>query len=143
MAIRTGVLPSEFVSFVSSPATEPFWAAAAEHRLVLPRCTNCSSFRFPPAAFCWVCRHQDVEWTSHDGNGELYSFTVMRHAVIPQVADALPIVIGVVELPNTNGCRIIGDILDCPPEVVEIGMPVAIEWYDVEEGAVPCFRPRA
>jgi uncharacterized OB-fold protein len=143
MAIRTGVLPSEFVSFVSNPATEPFWAAAAEHRLVLPRCTNCSTFRFPPSAFCWVCRHQGVDWVEHDGNGELYSFTVMRHAVIPQVADALPLVIGVVELPDTNGCRIIGDILDCPPEVVEIGMPVAIEWYDVEEGSVPCFRPRA
>ncbi len=65
----------------------------------------------------------------------------MRHTVIPQVADALPIVIAVVELPGTNGCRIIGDLLDCPPEVVEIGMPVALEWYDVEEGSVPCFRP--
>jgi uncharacterized OB-fold protein len=143
MATRTGVLPSEFVSFVSNPATEPFWAAAAEHRLVLPRCTNCGTFRFPPAAFCWVCRHQDVEWVLHDGNGELYSFTVMRHAVVPAVANALPIVIGVVELPNTNGCRLIGDVLGCPPEVVEIGMPVALEWYDVEEGSVPCFRPRA
>ena len=56
MATRTGLLPSEFVSFVANPATEPFWAAAAEHRLVLPRCTNCATFRFPPAAFCWVCR---------------------------------------------------------------------------------------
>ena len=96
MAIRTGVLPSEFVSFVSNPASAPFWEAAAEHRLVIPRCTNCVTFRFPPSAFCWVCRHQEVDWVEHDGNGELYSFTVMRHAVIPQVADALPIVIGVV-----------------------------------------------
>src|SRR5664279_3804621 len=112
MATTPGVLPSEFVSFVSNPATEPFWAAAREHRLVLPRCTHCAKFRFPPAAFCWNCRHQDVEWVEHDGNGELYSFTVMRHAVIPQFADALPIVIGVVELPNTNSCRLIGDLLE-------------------------------
>jgi uncharacterized OB-fold protein len=143
MVTRIGVLPSEFVSFVSNPATEPFWSAAREHRLVLPRCTSCAMFRFPPAAFCWNCRHQDVDWVEHDGNGELYSFTVMRHAVIPQVAGALPIVIGVVELPDTNGCRLIGDLVGCPPEVVEIGMPVALEWYDVEEGSVPCFRPRA
>ncbi len=143
MVTRTGVLPSEFVSFVSNPATEPFWAAAAEHRLVLPRCTNCAHFRFPPAAFCFNCRHQDVEWVPHEGNGELYSFTVMRHAVIPQVADALPIVIAVVELPDTNSCRLIGDLLGCAPEVVEIGMPVGLEWYDVEGGSVSCFRPRA
>ena len=61
----------------------------------------------------------------------------------PGLADALPIVIGVVELPDTNGCRLIGDVVGCPPEVVEIGMPVALEWYDVDEGSVPCFRPRA
>jgi uncharacterized protein len=143
MVTRTGVLPSEFVSFASNPATEPFWAAAREHRLVIPRCTNCGTFRFPPAAFCWVCRHQTVDWVEHDGNGELYSFTVMRHAVVPAVGDALPIVIGVVALPDTNGCRLIADIVGCPPEVVEIGMPVALEWYDVDEGSVPCFRPRA
>ena len=143
MATRVGVLPSELVSFAANEATEPFWAAARDRRLVLPRCTNCGTFRFPPAAFCWVCRHQDVDWIAHDGNGALYSFTVLRHAVIPAVADALPIVIGVVELPETNGCRLIGNILGCPPEVVEIGMPVQLEWYDVEDGSVPCFRPRA
>ena len=49
-----GLLPSELINFVSSPATEPFWAAAREHRLVVPRCTACGTYRFPPAAFC--CR---------------------------------------------------------------------------------------
>ncbi len=137
-----GLLPSDLVSFASNPATEPFWAAAAEHRLVVPRCTNCGTFRFPPAAFCWTCRHQDVDWVEHDGDAELYSFTVMRHAVIPTVADALPIVIGVVELPATNGCRLIANVIGCAPEAVSIGMPLALDWYDVEEGSVPCFRPR-
>jgi uncharacterized OB-fold protein len=143
MVTRAGLLPSEFVSFSSNAATEPFWAAAREHRLVIPRCTNCATFRFPPAAFCFVCRHQDVDWIEHDGNGELYSFTVIRHGVIPGLADALPIVIGVVELPDTNHCRLIADILSYPAEVVEIGMPLRLDWYDVEEGSVPCFRPRA
>ena len=125
MATNTGLLPPEFVSFASNEATAPFWKATAEHRLVIPRCTNCGTFRFPPAAFCYVCRHQEVEWVEHDGNGTLYSFTVIRHGVIPGLEDALPLVIGV------------------PPEVVEIGMPVKVDWYDVDEGSVPCFRPRA
>ena len=139
----TGVLPAELLNFVSNPATEPFWAAAREHRLVLPRCSACGTYRFPPAAFCWKCRSQEVDWVEHDGDGELYSFTVMRHAVIPFLADALPIVIGVVELPGTDGCRIIGDVVGCPAEEVGIGMPLALDWYDVDDGSVPCFRPRA
>jgi uncharacterized protein len=139
----TGLLPSELISFTSNAATEPFWAAAREHRLVVPRCTQCGTFRFPPAAFCWVCRTQDVDWVEHDGEGDLYSFTVMRHAVIPNVADALPLVIGVMELPDTNGCRLLGNVIGCAPESVRIGMPLSLDWYDVEDGSVPCFRPRA
>ncbi len=139
----TGVLPPEFVTFTTSPATEPFWDAARAHRLVVQRCTSCGAFRLPPAAFCWNCRSQDVEWVEHDGAGDLYSYTVLRHPVIPSMADALPIVVGVVELPGTNGCRLVGDVIGCAPEAVEIGMPLVLDWYDVDEGSVPCFRPRA
>jgi hypothetical protein len=142
MTSTVGLLPSDFVSFAANAATEPFWAAAAEHHLVLPRCTNCGTFRFPPASVCWSCRARDVEWVEHDGRGELYTFTVLRHAVVPALADALPIVVGVVALPDTFGCRLIGDVVGCAPEQVTIGMPLELDWYDVDGGSVPCFRPR-
>jgi uncharacterized OB-fold protein len=139
---RPGLLPGELLNFVANDATQPYWDAAREHRLVIPRCLACGTFRFPPAAFCWSCRSQDVEWVEHDGLGELYSFTVMRHGVIPAVTEVLPIVIGVVALPGTDGCRIIADIVGCEVEDVHIGMPLALDWYDVPDGSVPCFRPR-
>ena len=65
----------------------------------------------PPSPFCWKCRAQDVDWVEHDGNGTVYSFTIIRHAVIPNVAEALPFVAAVVELPDTNACRLIGNIV--------------------------------
>ena len=140
MALQ-GVPPAEIIWLTPSIFTEPFWLAAAEHRLVLPRCIACGTFRFPPAAFCYACRAQDVEWVEHDGNGTVYSFTVIRHAVIPDVKDALPFVAAVVELPDTNGCRLIGNIVDIDPGDVRIGTDVSLDWYDVREGtAVPVFR---
>ena len=136
----TGVPPPDVISLSPSPSTEPFWAAAAEHRLVLPRCVACGTFRFPPTPFCWKCRAQDVDWVEHDGRGEIYSFTVIRHAVIPEVREALPLVAAVVDLPGTDGCRLIGNVVDCEPESVRIGAPVELRWYDVREGvSVPCF----
>ena len=136
-----GVPPADVIVLTPSPSTEPFWRAAAEHRLVVPRCTACGTFRLPPTPFCWKCRAQDVEWTPHDGRGEVYSFTVIRHAVIPQVADALPFVAAVVELPGTGGCRLIGNVIDCEPDAVRIGAAVTLDWYDVRDGtAVPVFR---
>jgi uncharacterized OB-fold protein len=138
-----GVPPVDIIGLSMSPSTEPFWAAAAEHRLVVPRCTSCGTYRLPPTPFCFNCRAQDVEWIDHDGTGEIYSFTVIRHAVIPQVAEALPFVAAVVELPGTGGCRLVGNVVDCDPAGVRIGLPVTLDWYDVREGeSVPVFRLR-
>ena len=140
---QSGLLPAELLNFVANPATEPYWAAAREHRLVVPRCLDCGTYRFPPAAICWNCRSEAVEGVEHDGQAELYSFTVMRHGVIPAVTEALPIVIGAVELPGTGGCRVIADVIGCEVEDVHIGMPLELDWYDAPDGSLPCFRPRA
>ena len=136
-----GVPPADVIGLSPSPSTGPFWEAAARHCLVLPRCTTCGTFRLPPSPFCWKCRAQDVEWVEHDGAGTVYSFTVIRHAVIPQVRDALPLIAAVVELPGTGGCRLIGNVVDCEPQAVRIGAPVTLDWYDVREGtSIPVFR---
>ena len=136
-----GVLPPEVIALTISPSTEPFWKAAAEHRLVIPQCTTCGTFRLPPSPFCHHCRAQEVDWVEHDGAGELYSFTVIRHAVVPTVADALPVIAAVVELPGTDGCRLVGNLVDCEVADVRIGLPVTLDWYDVRPGeAVPVFR---
>jgi uncharacterized OB-fold protein len=136
-----GVPPADVIVLTPSASTLPFWEAAAEHRLTIPRCTACGMFRMPPSPFCWNCRAQDVEWVAHDGAGAVYSFTVIRHAVIPDVKAGLPYIAAVIELPGTNGCRAVGNIVDCEPEIVHIGAPVTLDWYDVREGtAIPVFR---
>jgi uncharacterized OB-fold protein len=136
-----GVPPTDIIEIMTNVWTEPFWRAAADHRLVLPRCTACGEFRFPPTPFCPSCSAQGVEWVDHNGEGTIYSFTVVRHAVIPDVRAALPFIAAVVALPDTNGCRIVGNIVGVDPADVRIGQPVTIDWYDVREGeAVPIFR---
>jgi uncharacterized OB-fold protein len=137
----TGVLPPDLIQLTPSPSTAPFWAATAAHRLVVPRCTACGAYRMPPSPFCWRCRAQEVEWLDHDGHGVIYSFTVIRHAVIPRVKDVLPLIAAVVELADTEGCRLTGNVVDAEPEIVHIGAPVRVDWYDVREGTtVPVFR---
>jgi uncharacterized OB-fold protein len=136
-----GVLPAELVVLQPDPWTEPYWRATAAHRLVVPRCTRCATYRFPPTPFCFNCRAQEVEWVEQSGEGEIYSFTIIRHAVIPQVADALPLIAAVVELPGTGGCRIVGNVVDAAPDAVAIGLPVRVDWYDVAtDTTVPVFR---
>jgi uncharacterized OB-fold protein len=136
-------LPASALIHVSADVfTRPFWEAAAEHRLVVPRCTNCSTFRFPPSPFCWMCQTQDVEWVPQPGRGTVYSFTVVRHPVLPSLSDTVPYVPAVVELPGTDGCRLVGAMTDVAIPDVRIGMEVEVVWRDVREGTtVPTWRP--
>jgi uncharacterized protein len=136
-----GVLPAELVHLTPNVWTQPFWQAAAEHRLVVPRCTACATYRFPPSPFCFRCRAQDVDWVEQGGAGSVYAFTVIRHAIIPALADALPLIVAIVELPDTDGCRLVGNVVDASPDEVFIGRAVTLDWYDVLPGTtIPVFR---
>lgn len=122
--------------------TEPFWRAAAEHRLVIARCATCGAHRMPPAAVCHACRSTEVEWTEPSGEGVVFAFTVIRRDTPPVEKGSSPYVVAVVELPDAGGIRMTTNLVDVEPEDVRIGMPVVLTWDDVEPGiALPRFRP--
>jgi uncharacterized OB-fold protein len=134
--------PAELIALSPDEWTEPFWAAAREHRLVVPRCTSCGTYRFPPSPFCYVCRHQDIELVEQTGHGTVYSYTIAWHPLLPDVSDSVPYIPVVVELPNTGGVRVIGNLIDVTPADVTIGMKVELVWRDIDEMvSVPTFRP--
>ncbi|MCU4184320.1 Zn-ribbon domain-containing OB-fold protein [Acidiferrimicrobium sp. IK] len=142
--LTRGQFPSILTETHASPMTQPFWDAAKEDRLVAPKCASCGTFRLPPSPYCFVCRQRDVEWVELPGTGAIYSFTVVRHPLHPDLADACPYVSGVVELDGTQGAgaRMLVNIIGCDPDTVKIGDRVAITWEHVnDEMSTPRFRP--
>jgi uncharacterized OB-fold protein len=134
--------PAELIQLAPDPWTAPFWEAAAQHRLVVPRCVQCGTFRFPPSPFCWRCRAQDVDWVERPGHGVVYSFTVVWHPILPDLADTVPYAPAVVELADTPGVRIVGAMTDAAPHQVRVGLPVELVWRDVRpDTTVPTWRP--
>jgi uncharacterized OB-fold protein len=93
---------------------------------------------------CWKCQARDVEWVELPGTGTVYSFTVVRHPLHPDLAQVVPYVTAVVELDGTQGAgaRMIANVTDCDPDQVTVGMPVRI-WFDSvnDEMTTPRFRP--
>ena len=53
----------------------PYWEAAGEGRLVLPRCVSCDRLVWYPRDFCPRCLSRDVDWTEVSGRGRIYSST--------------------------------------------------------------------
>ncbi len=125
---------------VADTTTLPWWQAAAEHRLVVQRCTSCDQTRHPPAPVCSECRSADSDWRELSGRGEVYTYTLVHR---PIAADQeLPYVIAVIALEAAGGVRIISNLVDVDPEQLEIGLPVELVWEDMSADlAIPRFRP--
>ncbi len=139
-----GVFPATMTDPYADESTQPFWEAALEGRLVVPKCTVCGTFVLPPQPRCFNCRNQTFEWVELPGTGTIYSFTVVRHPLAPHLAEVVPYVSGVIELDVTQGAgaRMILNITDVDPERVAIGDKVRVTFEKVSETfAVPRVRP--
>jgi uncharacterized OB-fold protein len=124
--------------------TKPFWDAARQDRLAVPRCTQCGTFRLPPTPICYNCQSEAVEWVDLPGTGTVYSYTVVHHPLHPDLSAVVPYVSGIVELDGTQGegARMLANIIDCDPGEMAIGAPVVIVFDHVNEDmSVPRFRP--
>jgi hypothetical protein len=124
---------------LADAVTLPFWQAAAEHRLVVQRCTGCGRTRLPPAPICPACRSDAAEWKQLSGRGEVYTYTIVHRPIAP--GQRLPFVIAVIALEDAGGVRMISNLVGADPGAVRIGAPVELVWEDMsEELAVPRFR---
>jgi uncharacterized OB-fold protein len=145
--MRTPTLPS------TSHLTRPFWDAAAEGRLLLPRCKACGRHFFRPEVACTHCFATDWQWVEASGRGTLYSHSVVHRAPAPGFA--VPFVLAVVELEegpmmfsNLVGCDLggvggVGGVGDADAlgalGAVRIGMALKVRF---EQVAAAVWLPR-
>ena len=116
-----------------------WWEAAAEHRLVVQRCTDCAHTRLPPAPICPECRSDGSEWHEVSGRGEIYSYTVVHRPIA--LDQQVPFVIAVVALEGAGGVRMISNIVEADPDELSIGLALEVAWEDMSDDlAIPRFR---
>ncbi|MFD5811258.1 Zn-ribbon domain-containing OB-fold protein [Rhodococcus aetherivorans] len=120
--------------------TEPYWRGAAEGRLLLTRCEECSTYVWIPRPYCPVDQ-APTRWVEASGKGTVYSHTTV-HRGERSYSKSAPFVLAYVEL--AEGPRIMSNIVGCAPDEVEIGMPVTVTFDPVdddEQYAIPRFKP--
>ncbi len=131
--------PDTMPSPLADAITLPFWEAAAEHRLVVQRCTACGRTRLPPAPVCGSCQSTEADWQTLSGRGEVYTYTLVHRPIAPE--QPLPTVIAVIALEGSDGLRMISNLVDSDPDEVAIGAPVELVWEDMgPDLSIPRFR---
>ncbi len=116
-----------------------FYGFCKEGELRFQRCTDCRQWRHVPREMCAACGSVNWEWELSSGRGTIFSWTVADRALHPKFADDTPYAPTVVEM--DEGVRLLSQVVDCPPDDLEIGMPVEVVFDDVtHEVTLPKFR---
>ena len=134
---------------VPDDESAPYWAATADGRLVLPRCSRCGRVSHPPGPVCPRCHTTNPEFTFDAAatRGVVRSWTVIRQSFLPGFDGDLPFVLVDVALEVVDDdaeagdeVRLIGRLLDGPDAPMRIGDAVEVRFEQLADGvAVPAF----
>lgn len=102
-----------------------FWRKQDQrYNLTGTKCPICEEVFFPSKPMCPTCHRkslQKMEKYTFSGYGKVESYTII-HAGMPQYKSQVPYVLAYISL--DEGDHILGQIVDCDPEDVEIGVKV-------------------
>ena len=119
--------------------SRPFWEGTQAGELRVPKCDDCSFYRWTPLPACPRCLSESFEWAQVSGRGTVYSFSVVYRPSDP-VAFAEPYVVAVIRL--EEGVAMLSTIVGCAPDDVRVEMPVEVAFEKVnDEITLYPFRP--
>ncbi|MFR9805019.1 Zn-ribbon domain-containing OB-fold protein [Pseudonocardia sp. RS010] len=116
----------------------PYWAGAAEGRLVLQKCGDCGRVRHYPQTMCPACHSFALEHITASGAGTVYSWTVCHHAFDAGLRDEVPYTLLTVDM--AEGGRVLGR---CAEDVApSVGLPVQLAFETRAGTPIPVFTIR-
>jgi uncharacterized OB-fold protein len=117
----------------------PYWEAAGRHELRIQRCDECGTTRFYPRVQCPKCWSDQVTWIEASGEGTIASWSLIRRAPFPGLADRAPYVVALVDLPEE--VRVFSHIAGAKAEEAAVGAAVVVDFEAISEDVtLPVFR---
>ena len=134
------VLPPGMPRPVASPdgLDAAYWEATRRHEVVAQRCTSCGAWQWSPEWICHRCHGFELDFEPVPGDALLYSWQRVWHPVHPALSEACPYVVVLVEFPEADGIRMLGNLVGDPEAEVAIGSRLEAVFEDHEE-AEPAF----
>jgi uncharacterized OB-fold protein len=116
--------------------TTPFWEGCDRGQLLIQRSTRSHEYRWPPGPASQPGGEDVTEWVQVAGRGTVYSWVVVRVALIDALTGQTPYAVGLIDL--AEGVRIVSTISGCSVDDIEAGMPVHVIFAD-DDGPATYF----
>ena len=84
-------------------------------------CKDCGHAQHPPDDLCYGCQGKNLEYRAMAGSGRVESAVVVHHPVHPALKTKVPYAVAVISVDGAPGCNVLGNVLGCAPEEVQIG----------------------
>jgi uncharacterized OB-fold protein len=133
--VRPVPIPDEVTAF--------YWEAAKQGRLAIQGFEGTDIRQHPPSPVPEVPGGAEGTPIAVEvsGRGTLFAFTIMRQPFHPGFVDAGPMIIGLTELDDAPGVRIMTNIVEADPSELRCGLPMEVVFEQREDFALPQFRP--
>ena len=103
---------------------KPFWDALAQEQLVAQRCANCQGWQWGPEWIGHRCLSSELTYQPLDAQARIYSYERVWHPVHPALKDQGAYLVVLVEFPDADDIRMVGNLLGDPEQQVLIGAEV-------------------
>jgi uncharacterized OB-fold protein len=90
---------------------------------------------------CPHCRSNTIEWREIEGGATLFSWTAVHYPFPADPPKALPYIVGLVELAQAPGVRLITNIVDVRPDQLFEDMPL-VPLINLTPQPTLTFKPR-
>ena len=115
----------------------PYWEGNRAHELRVQRCNACGAYQWIAEWVCHRCLSFDVGWVKVSGRGRIFSWERPWHPVHTALGDAVPYIVVLVELPDADNVRMIGNLLGDREQDVQIGAEVEAVFEDHDDPEHP------
>ena len=116
-----------------NPESQPFWDAAKDGKFMIKRCNACGEAHYFPRSLCPLCFSDDTVWEESSGEGEIYTYSLMRKSPTG------PYAIGWVTL--KEGPSLQTNFVDCDLHALKIGQKVKVVFKPTDGAPLPFFTP--
>jgi uncharacterized OB-fold protein len=129
---------------IPDPVTQFFWDSAKRGKLSVQGFDGTDILQHPPSPVPEVPGGAEGTPVAVEvsGRGTLFAFTILHQPFHPGFVDAVPMIIGLTELDDAPGVRILTNIVEADPDELRCGLPMEVVFEEREEFALPQFRPR-
>jgi len=115
----------------------PYWEGLKDNKLVVQRCKECRQWQWGPEWICHACRSFDIGWSEVPGSGLIYSWERVWHPVHPALQEQGPYIVVLVELPDADNIRMVGNLLGDPRQDIVIGASVSVVFEHHQDAKLP------